>query len=138
MNLEYQSNSFLFDNNQSGHLFKMNSSVNLYDYLTNHISWDDDGSNQIAMTSSTSSDSAIVIDDCDDKQIKYRNSWPKMLEKNEVIFTSFSQSFDLLNRLEQQINTESDQSISKYKHPLPWINHSNKVFWRFVVFFLKS
>jgi hypothetical protein len=63
------------------------------------------------MTSSRSSDSAIVVDDWDDRQIKYRNSWPKMMEKNPMIFTSF----DHLD--------EDNESISKYRRPLPWMNH---------------
>ena len=57
------------------------------------------------MTSSTSSDSAIVIDD---RQIQYRNSWPKMMEKTPMTFNSF----DHLD--------EDDESISKYRRPLPW------------------
>jgi hypothetical protein len=120
----------------------MNSSTNLYDYLKNHIttkaSFSNDDSNNdlsmdtnlITMTSSISNDSAIVIDDVNDKQIKYRNSWPKMIEKREKKFTCFSKSVDLLNQLEQRINNDKNLSNSKYKRPLPWINHSissNKV-----------
>jgi hypothetical protein len=116
----------------------MSSSKNLYNYLSNHISKtsnddsDNDlsiGTNLLTMTSSTSSDSAIVLDDFDDQQIKYRNSWPKMIEKNDSTLISFSQSFNLLNQLEQTIYN-NEISTSKYKHPLPWINHSissNKV-----------
>jgi hypothetical protein len=65
------------------------------------------------MTNSISNDSAIEIDDWNDKQIQqYRNSWPKMIEKNSMIFYH-------------------DQSILKYKRPLPWMNRSvssDKVF----------
>ncbi|CAF3479930.1 unnamed protein product, partial [Rotaria sp. Silwood2] len=71
----------------------MNSSLHLYDYLINNFDKNDDDNsdndlstdaNTITMASSTSSDSAIASDDTDDidlindKQIKHKNSWPKM------------------------------------------------------------
>lgn len=131
VNVESQSNRFVFENNRSGYLPKMSSSANLYDLLTTQSSISNDDSdndlssetNLITMTSSISNDSAIVIDDLNDKHIKYRNSWPKMIEKNEIIYHSFSQSFELLNQFEQQTIYDNEISISKYKHPLPWINH---------------
>jgi hypothetical protein len=136
VNIECQSNSFHFDNHQSFYLPKMSSSTNLYNYLTNNIptesylnTYDDDSDNglsietiPIRITSSTSSDSAIVSDDIDDldsmyeKQTKYRQSWPLMIENNETI-TSLSQSSDILN---QQTIYDNNTSNSKYKHPLPW------------------
>lgn len=145
VNLEYQPNPSMFINNQSHYLPKMSSSTNLRDYLTNNSSTksssnhnnnnDDDSDNDlsieinpITMISSTSSDSAIVSDEIDDadlindKQTKYRNSWPKMLEKPESIFTSFSKSFQLLNQFEQQTTEDNDNLGSKYKRPLPWNN----------------
>ncbi|CAF4506998.1 unnamed protein product, partial [Rotaria magnacalcarata] len=80
--MECQFSSFLFDDPSSS-LRKMTSTVNLYDYLTSNISLktlfnhtgdddDDDVDDQlnatspITMTSSDSSDSAIVSDDIDD------------------------------------------------------------------------
>ncbi len=122
VNLECQSNSFFFKNNQSGYLPKMISSTNLYNDLTKYISNDNDLSietNLIKMTSSISNDSAIVLDDFDDQEIKYRNSWPEIKEKK---LTYFSHSFDLLNQ--QTISDNNYTLISKYKHPLPWTNHS--------------
>jgi len=143
VNVGCESNSFHLNNTQFNYLLRMNSSANLYDYLTNYIpteaslSNDDSDNdlsietNQMTMTSSISNDSAIVMDDFDNKQKKYRNSWPKMIEKKETTYNSFSQSCDLLNQIEQQAIYDNDiLSISKYKHPLPWINYSissNKV-----------
>ena len=150
VNIDCQSSSFLFDN-PSRYLPKMNSSTNLYDCLTtfkirSHTNDDDDDDDDdddllittspTAMTSSDSSDSAIVSDDIDDfdlineKQSICRNSWPKILEKNNLTipttFASLSQSFDILNQLEQQtipVNpSHNDQQ--KYKRPLPWFNSS--------------
>ncbi|CAF0837376.1 unnamed protein product [Adineta steineri] len=139
----------------------MNSSTNLHDYLTNNVSTktplnninddddDDDDDDDIAvatspttMTNSDSSDSAIVSDDMDeidlitDTQSVYRNSWPEILEKNNVTisssspFASLSQSFDILNQFDQQIFYENSltnhhqqqQQQQKYKRPLPWLN----------------
>ncbi len=142
VNIECQSSSFLFDNS-SRYLRKMNSSTNLYDYLTNSISfkmlsnptdYDDElfmTTSPTTMTSSDSSDSAIVSDDIDDfdltneNQSIYRNSWPKTIEKLEfTTIASLSQSFDILNQLEQQTiydhTSHTDQQ--KYKRPLPWLN----------------
>jgi len=90
----------------------MISSTNLYNDLTIER-------NLIKMTSSISNDSAIVLDDFDDQEIEYRNSWPKNKEKK---LTYFSRSFDLLNQ--QTIDDNNYTLISKYKHPLPWTNHS--------------
>jgi hypothetical protein len=157
VNLECQSNSSLFNDNQSSYLPKMSSSTNLHDYLTNNTpikslskhnknNNDDDSDNDLSIEinlittiSSASSDSAIVSDAIDDAdlinntQTKYRNSWPKMLEKPESIFTSFSKSFHLLNQFELQTTDDNDNLSSKYKRPLPWNNSihqytsSNKV-----------
>ncbi|CAF2488093.1 unnamed protein product [Rotaria sp. Silwood2] len=133
----------------------MSSTTNLYGYLTHNISFkmflnntdndnddddDDDDNDQlmaispITMTSSDSSDSAIVSDEIDDidlinenKSI-HHNSWSKILKNpNESIstpFASLSQSFDILNHLEQQAIYEniSNNNQQKYKRPLPWFN----------------
>ena len=157
VNLECQPKPYLFNNknHQSCYLPKMSSSVNLYHYLTNNISSkfssnptdDDDGSdndlsietNPLTLTSSESSDSAIVVDEIDDVDLnkhqptKSHSSWPEMLEKSELSFTSFSQSFHLLNQFDQQNIYDNYTSIPKYKRPLPCINSihnyisSNKV-----------
>jgi hypothetical protein len=126
----------------------MNSSTNLYDYLTNNVSLkmflsntDDDDDDLListsptTMTNSDSSDSAIVSDEIDDfdlnnnKQSIFRNSWPKIMEKTDIptTFTSLSQSFDILNQLEQQITYEnpSKDNQQKYKRPLPWLNSTS-------------
>ncbi|CAF3607414.1 unnamed protein product [Rotaria sordida] len=164
VNIDCESSSFLFDD-PSHHLRKMSSTINLYGYLTNNISFkmflnntnndndndnhdhddddDDDGDDDddqlmaispTTMTSSDSSDSAIVSDDIDDIDLTndnksiYHNSWPKMMKKsNKSIsktFTSLSQSFDILNHLEQQTTYEniSNNNQQKYKRPLPWLN----------------
>lgn len=146
VNMECQSSSFLFDNS-SCYLPKMSSNTNLYDYLTNTISDNmfsfnniDDGNDDerltttspTIMTSSDSSDSAIVSDDIDDfdlindKSLLYRNSWIKTMEKSSdrTKFTSLSQSFNILNQLEQHKIYEKSfhSNQDKYKRPLPWIN----------------
>ena len=51
----------------------MISSSNLYDYLLDDS---DNEMNLLTTTSSISNDSAIVIDENDQRQINYRNSWP--------------------------------------------------------------
>jgi len=151
VNLECQSNSSLFTNNQSHYLPKMISTTNLRDFLTNNTTVkslsqqhnnnhnnnnvDDDSDNDLSielnpttMISSTSSDSAIAFDEIDDidlindKHTKYRNSWPIMLEKPESMSTSFSKSFQLLKQSEQQTTNDNDSLNSKYKRPLPWNN----------------
>ena len=146
VNIECQSSSFLFDD-QSPYLRKMNSTTNLYDSLTNNISLkmflsnidddedDDDlliATSPTVMTSSDSSDSAIVSDEIDDfdinndKQSIFHSSWPKSIEQADLTstFASLSQSFNILNQLEQQTihqNTTQDNQ-QKYKRPLPWFN----------------
>lgn len=140
VNIESQLNSYFYENKPSNSLQKMDSSVNLYDLLTNQsfISNDDTDNdlsseiNLVTIRSSISNDSAIVLDDMNDRQIKYRNSWPKMMKKNHMIYNSFSHSFEYLNHIEQRQHTiyDNDLSISKYKRPLPWTNpsmSSNKV-----------
>jgi hypothetical protein len=113
---------------------------------TNNVTDDDDDDDDYdllittsptTMTSSDSSDSAIVSDDIDDfdltneKQSIYRNSWPKILEKHELTistkFTSLSQSFDILNQLDQPTIYEdpSHKNQQKYKRPLPWLTSSS-------------
>ena len=157
VNIECQASSFLFDD-PSRFLRKMTSSSNLYHYLTKNLSMkmllnypddhqhptgndDDDNDEQLmansptAMTSSDSSDSAIVSDDVDEsdfpdgKPSKYRNSWPKMMEKlalpTSTTFTALSQSFDILNHLERQSVFDTNRDQQKYKHPLPWLNSGN-------------
>jgi len=118
----------------------MSSSTNLYDYLSNanpfklllNITDDDDdlliGTSPTVMTSSDSSDSAIVSDEIDDfdltneKQSICRNSWPKTMKKLEqTTFASLSQSFDILNQFKQQTIYENTNQ-EKYKRPLPWLN----------------
>ena len=141
VNIECQSSSFLFDD-PSHYLRKMSSSSNLYDYLTNNISikmllnnTDDDDlsttTSPTTMTNSDSSDSAIVsdeVDDFDESQSPYRNSWPKMLKKPDLTmpttFAFLSQSFDILNQFEEQTiyETTSKNNQQKYKRPLPWLN----------------
>ncbi len=147
VNLECQSKRYLFNNNnQSCYLPKISSSVNLYHYLTHHISSkscsnptnDDDGSDNdlsietspLTLTSSESSDSAIVADDIDDVNLnKHQHtisdySWPDMLEKSELSF----------HLSDQQNIYDNCTSISKYKRPLPRTNStqncisSNKVY----------
>lgn len=157
VNIECQSSSFLSDD-PSRLLRKMTSSSNLYHYLTKNLSMkmlanypddhqqptgndDDDDSDPLmassptAMTSSDSSDSAIVSDEMeetdflDGKPSKYRNSWPKMMEKlilpSSTTFNALSQSFDILNQLEQQSVYDTNHDQEKYKHPLPWLNSPN-------------
>jgi hypothetical protein len=148
MNVECQSSSFLFDD-PSCYLPKMNSSSNLYDYLTNNISIktllnntddeeDDDRfitTSPITMTSSDSSDSAIVSDEIDDldlindNQSKSRNSWLRTIEKDEITsFTSLSQSFNILNQFEQQtVFDKKNNNQQKYKRPLPWSNSTSSI-----------
>ncbi len=146
VNIECQSSSFLFDD-PSHYLPKMSSSTNLYDYLSNtnsfkmllNITDDDDDdllieTSPTAMTSSDSSDSAIVSDEIDDfdltneKQSICRNSWPKTIKKSELTtFTSLSQSFNILNQFEEQTIHEniSNTNQEKYKRPLPWLNSTS-------------
>lgn len=146
VNIECQSSSFLFDD-PSCYLRKMSSSTNLYDYLTNTISYkmlfnntDDNDDERLTttspttMTSSDSSDSAIVSDEIDDfdltneKSSIYRNPWMKTIEKSDrTKFTSLSQSFNILNKLEQQkiYEKSSNTTQDKYKRPLPWINSTS-------------
>ncbi|CAF3511516.1 unnamed protein product [Adineta steineri] len=134
-------NTTTTNNDQCCYLPKMSSCVNLYTYLTNNISsrtslnsTDDDISdndlsidtNPLTITSSESSDSAIVSDDVDDidnsnhQQIESYNSWPERLEKAELSsFSSLSHSFYLLNQFDYQDVYDNYSSISKYKHPLP-------------------
>lgn len=146
VNIECQSSSFLFDNPSSS-LPKMRSTVDLYNYLTNDVSFkllynstdnDDDLLNltsPTAMTNSDSSDSAIVTDDLDDIDLNpdensiAHYSWPTARKKpNEPIsktFTSLSQSFDILNDLKSPNISENithDNNQEKYKRPLPWLN----------------
>jgi hypothetical protein len=130
VNIECQSSSFLFDD-PSRYLPKMSSTTNLYDYLTNSLSFkmflnniDDNDNDDLLletsptiMTSSDSSDSAIVSDEIDDFDLTR--------EKPDLTtFTSLSQSFDILNQLEQQTIYEkpSITNQEKYKRPLPWLN----------------
>jgi len=124
----------------------MSSSTNLYDYLSNanpfklllNITDDDDdlliGTSPTVMTSSDSSDSAIVSDEIDDfdltneKQSICRNSWPKTMKKLEqTTFASLSQSFDILNQFKQQTiyDNTSNTTQQKYKRPLPWLNSTS-------------
>jgi hypothetical protein len=104
----------------------MSSSTNLYDYLTNPLSFkmllnltdDDDDllmtTSPTTMTSSDSSDSAIVSDEVDD--FDFNNDKQSMMT-----VASLSQSFDILNQFKQQtIYEHADQE--KYKRPLPWLN----------------
>ena len=121
VNIECQSKSFLIDNDPTRYLHRMNSSVNLYDDLTMKISIDSDEDEHQSITSPTnmtnsdSSDSAIVADAMDEREISstYRNSWPKIMEKH--LHPRFS--FEILNQ-------------QKYKHPLPWLKSSpTKVFF---------
>jgi hypothetical protein len=176
VNTECQSSALLVDN-PARYLPKMSSSNNLHDYLTTNVSMkmlrnqigddddnndddddDDDDDDEVdddddpltatsPMTTSDSSDSAIVTDDVDDfdmvhrKAMNYRNSWPKMLEKlllpMSTTFSSLSHSFEILNQLEQQQqqapspslpqsifenNSKMKHDRTKYKHPLPWVN----------------
>ena len=146
VNVDSHPDSLLRDD-PSRCLRKMNSSTHLHDYLTKNISIgmladaedeDDDDflmtTSPIAMTSSDSGDSAIVSDDVDDadvvqdKHVKSRNSWPKALERSKLTasstFTSLSQSFNILNQLEQPTiyHKSPNRDHDKYKHPLPWQN----------------
>ena len=138
MDFDYQSNSFRWNKNQTRYLVKMHSSSNLYDYLMDHNDDDDNsdndlsiGTNPITMTSSTSSDSAIVSDEIDDlesindKQIKHRNSWPKMFKNTESTLVKHSKSIHLSNQSEQQTIYDNQILIPKYKQPLPWNTDSN-------------
>lgn len=130
VNIECQSNSFLFDN-PTRYLPKMSSSSNLYDYLSNTISQqmllnptdDDDDDDDLSiptspttMTSSDSSDSAIVSDEIDDSN--HRHSRSKFDLTN---LTALSKSFNILT---QPTIYETSSSIDqvKYKRPLPWLN----------------
>jgi len=105
--------------------------------LLNNTDDDDDllmATSPTTMTSSDSSDSAIVSDEIDDfdltneKQLISRNSWPKTIKKpNLTTFNSLSQSFDILNQLEQQTiyENKSNNDQQKYKRPLPWLNSTS-------------
>ncbi|CAF3557983.1 unnamed protein product [Rotaria socialis] len=153
VNIECQSSSFLFDDPSSS-LRKMTSTINLYDYLTSNISFktlfnhtgddddDDDDDDQlnatspITMTSSDSSDSAIVSDDIDDNDLAseenpiVHTSWPTIIKKSNISITStvtsLSKSFDILNNLESttisEYKSQHDRNQEKYKRPLPWLN----------------
>ena len=145
VNIECQSSSFLFDNH---HPPNMIFSANLYDDLSHSTAMnafletdEEDLRNATSptnMTNSDSSDSAIVADDVEEtdwssgETSKYRNSWPKMMEKCHPLpppsthFASLSQSFDILNQLDRHpiaANRHSSfiQTEQKYKHPLPWL-----------------
>ena len=149
VNIESHPDSLLRDDDPSRCLRKMNSSTHLHDYLTKNISVDmlaqdeDDDDDDflmptspIAMTSSDSGDSAIVSDDVDDvdvvqdKHVKSRNSWPKAMERSKLTasttFTSLSQSFSILNQLEQPTiyHKSPNRDHEKYKHPLPWQSYA--------------
>jgi hypothetical protein len=104
----------------------MSSSTNLYNYLTNPMSFkmllnitdddDDDLSmttSPTTMTSSDSSDSAIVTDEIDD--FDFNND-----KQSIMTVTSLSQSFDILNQFKQQTIYENTNQ-EKYKRPLPWL-----------------
>ena len=115
----------------------MSSSVNLFAYLTNGVSSethfnapDDDGSDNdlstetspLAMTSSESSDSAIVSDEIDELDLTQlqsndsQTSWPKKLDKSALSFASLSEPLYLFD---QQNIYDNCSAISKYKRPLP-------------------
>ena len=158
VNLECQSNTPIFNRNHhpTRYLAKMSSSVNLYAYLTHNISTttssnavdDDDGSdndlsidtNPLAMTSSESSDSAIVSDEIDELDLNTHQSnecgksRSELFDKTDLSFSSLSQSFYLLNQIDQQNIYDNYSSMPKYKRPLPRTNvtptysSSNKVF----------
>ncbi len=125
VNIECQSSSFLF-HDPSRYLHRMSSSTNLYDYLTNTISFkmfsnpadDDDDllmtTSPTTMTNSDSSDSAIVSDEIDD--FDFNND-----KQSITTVTSLSQSFDILNQFKQQKIYENTNQ-EKYKRPLPWLN----------------
>ncbi|CAF0890279.1 unnamed protein product [Adineta ricciae] len=140
VNLECYSKSPLsFYNDRSRFLTKMNSSVNLYAYLTTNISnnnntfsnsLDDDSSdndlstdtNPFTMASSESSDSAIVSDEIDDLDLsnhQQNDAWAEQLDRTVLSFTSLSESFYLLNQIEQQNIYDNCTSVSKYRRPLP-------------------
>ena len=131
VNIECQSNSLVLDNHL--HLLpKIGSSTNLYHYLIKNkssppaVDCDTDRPMGTAMTSSLSSDSAIVIDDTAtsdhsdflNQPNNCRNSWPSSMDTN----------------------VSSIISLAKYKRPLPWTNSSsqyiapNKVLRRAFVF----
>ncbi|UJR08732.1 hypothetical protein I4U23_012989 [Adineta vaga] len=138
VNLECYSKSPIFlHNDRLRYLTKISSSTNLYAHLTTNISnnnltnsLDDDGSdndlsvdtNPFTMTSSESSDSAIVsdeIDELDSNNYQSNDFWSEQLDNTTLSLTSLSESFQFLNQFEQQNIYDNYTVISKYKHPLP-------------------
>lgn len=150
--VDCQSSSFLFDD--STHcLPKISSTTDLYDYFTNNMAFktllshidddhnDDDrliATSPTTMTSSDSSDSAIVSDELDEfdspneRTLQSHNVCARTIEKKNTsistTFSSLSQSFDILNHIEKQTITEHTSTSNdsnnreKYTRPLPWSN----------------
>lgn len=114
VNIECQSNSLVLDNHL--HLLpRIGSSTNLYHYLIKNksspptvVDCDTDRPMGTSMTSSLSSDSAIVLDDI------VTSDHSDFLQQSNTCRNSWPSSMDT--------NVPSIISLAKYKRPLPWTN----------------
>lgn len=154
VNIECQTSSFLFDiPTRQQRRISLLKTIHDYDCPTDSITPTlarhddlDDDNNEISsvnsptmLTSSESSDSAIAFDELDEidfvcgKSNKYRNSWPKVVDKLSLpistTFASLSEPFKLLDKIEKTLFIDSisstRQSKDKYKHPLPWLSSTS-------------